>query len=389
MIMKKISIIGILFFCASANVFAQQNSDSIKIIQFVFTSDAHYGITRTQFRGDTNVDAHLVNKALLEKINSLSSVLLPQDSGLSAGQLVGPVDFLVEGGDIANRMELPIQSAAISWRQFDEDYLHGLKLISRVSRPAEVYIVPGNHDISNAVGFYRQMVPATDASSMFNIFNLMMKPSMLKTKKTYHYPKDKINYSKDINGIHFMFINLWPDSLERIWMEQDLKNVSLKEPIVIFAHDQPESEAKHFTNPNPPHGIDSADKFENLLAEYYKDGLKIGPESQNKTTIEQNGWVQFLKRHPNIKAYFHGNSNYNEFYTYRGPDSSISLPTFRVDSPMKGKYSSKDERKLSFQLITIDPKSGEMTVRECLWNNDPDNSLKPIQWGDSRTISLQ
>jgi len=65
------------------------------------------------------------------------------------------------------------------------------------------------------------------------------------------------------------------------------------------------------------------------------------------------------------------------------------LPTFRVDSPMKGKYSSKDERKLSFQLITIDPKSGEMTVRECLWNNDPDNSLKPIQWGDSRTISLQ
>ena len=386
--MKKSLIIVFLFFCAYANVFAQQNSDSTKIIQFVFTSDAHYGITRTQFRGDTNVDAHVVNQALLEKINSLSSVLLPQDSGLSAGQLAGPVDFLVEGGDIANRMERPIQSAAISWSQFDKDYLQGLKLISHIASPAEVYIVPGNHDISNAVGFYKQMMPATDASSLINIFNLMMKPSILKTKETYHYPADKINYSKDINGIHFMFINLWPDSLERIWMDQDLKVVSLKEPVIIFAHDQPESEAKHFTNPNPPYSIDSVHKFENLLAEHYKDDLKIGSEGQSKTVIEQNGWVRFLKMHPNIKAYFHGNSNYNEFYTYTGLDSSISLPTFRVDSPMKGKYSSKDEKRLSFQLVTIDARAGAMTVRECFWNSDPDHAQKPLQWGSSKTISL-
>jgi hypothetical protein len=387
--MKKISIIVSLFFCASVTVFAQQNSDSTKIIQFVFTSDAHYGITRMQFRGDTNVDAHVVNQALLEKINTVSSILLPQDSGLNAGQLAGPVDFLVEGGDIANRMELPIQSAAISWGQFGGDYLDGLKLTSHAGRHAEVYIVPGNHDISNAVGFYRQMMPAIDASSMINIFNVMMKPSIPKTKETYHYPADKINYSKDINGIHFMFINLWPDSLERIWMDQDLKIVSLKEPVIIFTHDQPESEAKHFTNPNPPHGIDSAHKFENLLAEYYKDDLKIGSEGQSKTNIEQNGWVQFLKKHPNIKAYFHGNSNYNEFYTYKGPDSSISLPAFRVDSPMKGKYSSKDEKKLSFHLVTIDANAGEMTVRECLWNTDPDNAQRPLQWGSSKTISLK
>jgi hypothetical protein len=296
---------------------------------------------------------------------------------------------LVEGGDIANRMELPVQSAAISWRQFDRDYLHGLRLRSHASSPAEVYIVPGNHDISNAVGFYRQMVPATDASSMIKIFNLMMKPAIPKTKDTYHYPADKINYSKDISGIHFMFINLWADSIERIWMGQDLKGISLSVPVIIFAHDQPESEAKHFTNPNPPHGIDSAYKFENLLAEYYKDGLKIGSEGQNSTSIEQNGWVQFLKMHPNIKAYFHGNSNYNEFYTYSGPDSSISLQTFRVDSPMKGRYSSKDEEKLSFQLVTIDTISGKMTVRECLWNTHPGHSKSSIQWGSSKSVSLQ
>ncbi len=387
--MKKSSIIVFLFFCGFAKIFAQQNTDSAKIIQFVFTSDAHYGITRMQFRGGNNVDAHVVNAAMVQKMNSIPGVILPEDSGVYAGHVAGSVDFLVEGGDIANRMEVPIQNAAISWGQFAEDYLHGLKLTSHAGNPAEVYIVPGNHDISNAVGFYKQMIPATDASSMVNIFNLMMKPTIPKTKQTYHYPADKINYSRDISGIHFMFINLWPDSLERIWMAKDLENVSSDMPVIIFTHDQPQSEAKHFTNPNPPHGIDPADQFENLLAEYYKDDLKIGSEGQSKTVMEQNGWVQFLKKHPNIKAYFHGNANYNEFYTYRGPDSSVSLPTYRVDSPIKGKYSSKDEKKLSFQLVTIDAGTGEMTVRECIWNNDPDHIESPVQWGSSKTISIK
>jgi hypothetical protein len=55
---------------------------------------------------------------------------------------------------------------------------------------------------------------------------------------------------------------------------------------------------------------------------------------------------------------------------------------------MKGKYSSKDETKLSFQVISIDTNSLIMTVRECLWNTDPFNEAKPLQWGDSKTISL-
>jgi hypothetical protein len=99
--------------------------------------------------------------------------------------------------------------------------------------------------------------------------------------------------------------------------------------------------------------------------------------------------VRFLKKHANIRAYFHGNSNWNEFYTYKGPDNDISLPVFRVDSPMKGRYSAKDETLLSFQLITIDAEKQEMTVRECLWNTEPANTHQKTTMGKSATISLK
>jgi hypothetical protein len=102
-----------------------------------------------------------------------------------------------------------------------------------------------------------------------------------------------------------------------------------------------------------------------------------------------NRGVQFLKKHANIKAYFHGNSNWNEFYTYKGPDKDVNLPVFRVDSPMKGKYSGKDETLLSFQLITIDPQKQEMTVRECLWNTVPGNVRQKTMVGKSATISIK
>jgi hypothetical protein len=93
-------------------------------------------------------------------------------------------------------------------------------------------------------------------------------------------------------------------------------------------------------------------KFENLTAEHYKEG-NIAAKDDGSTDIEQRGWVKFIKAHTNIKAYFHGNSNYNEFYVYNGPEHDAALNTFRVDSPIKGEYSSKDETKLSFQLISI------------------------------------
>ncbi|MDE3214195.1 MAG: metallophosphoesterase [Bacteroidota bacterium] len=356
-------------------------------IQIVFTSDAHFGITRKHFRGDTDVSAMVVNRALVQKINDLPQMIIPRDGGVDQGRPVKAIDYVIEGGDIANRMEIPIQSAAVSWSQFDSDYIKGLHVWNHQGKPATLLMIPGNHDISDAIGFYKPMRHRRDPTSMVQIYNRMLHPRVPLTNRTYDYSKDRINYSRNIGGVHFMFITLWPDSLERIWMQKDLKTVPATTPVIIFTHDEPVSEAKHFTNPNPGHTINDTARFENLLATVYEDGNRV-IKGHSVTTDEQLGWEDFLKQHPNIKAYFHGNTNFNQFYEYHGPDGKVSLPTFRVDSPMKGRYSKKDETKLSFQLITLDPDTRKMTVRECLWNVNPSHPGKQIRWGSEKTVNL-
>lgn len=358
------------------------------MINFVFTSDAHYGIRRANFRGDTAVTGHTVNTAMVDEMMRLPAAKLPDDDGVGSDKFVVAIDYVVQTGDIANRMEIPVQSAAASWAQFDTDYLQRLKLKDHSGKPTTVLLIPGNHDISNAIGHYKSMRPLTDPTSMVNIYNLMLKPATPMTNEKYNYRSDKINYSRDIGGIHFMFLTLWPDSAERTWMTSDLAAVSAQTPVIIFTHDQPECEAKHFTNPEAPGTFDAISKFENLAEERYKEG-KTAAADGGQTAIEQRGLVAFLKKHPNIKAYFHGNSNFNEFYEYHGPDNDVSLNTFRVDSPMKGNVSSKDEAKLSFQLISLDTATGRLTVRECLWNSEPQKQDQPIVFGESKTIALK
>src|SRR5262249_43483013 len=120
--------------------------------------------------------------------------------------------------------------------------------------------------------------------------------------------------------------------------------------------------------------------FENLLS----DTLQDGPTVDAASTIEQAAFEEFLSRHPNVVAYFHGNSNWNEFYEWHGPRGMATLHTFRVDSPMKGKFSAEDETKLSFHVGAIDPVSFRMTVGECLWNQSAG-----VVWGESATIALK
>ena len=363
-------------------------------VQFIFTSDAHYGITRPAFQGAANVDAHVVNAAMIAKINSLKGVTFPTDGGLRAGQPVGAVDFLAEGGDIANRSEgegaAAIQSAARSWAQFRADYIEGLALTDRGGRKTPVFAVPGNHDVSNAVGFYKVMTPLIDRTSLVELYNYMMAPAVPKTTATYSYPRDRMLVSHDIGGIHFVFITMWPDSSVRAWLEQDLKTVSASTPVIIFTHDQPEAEAKHFTNPNGAHDINEADKFENLLVDQFADGVEgaLSEERQPPTIIEQRALEVFLGRHPNITAYFHGNSNWSQFYDWTGPGHTIALHVVRADSPMKGHFSGADETKLSFQVATINGASRTMTVRECLWDTDPHNPSAAVAWGGSTTVAL-
>jgi hypothetical protein len=162
-------------------------------------------------------------------------------------------------------------------------------------------------------------------------------------------------------------------------MERDLSGVSARTPVVIFVHDQPDAEAKHFRNPNPPHNINAVDQFENLLADTLEDGRTITVQS----IAEQTALEAFLRRHTNVTAYFHGNSNWNEFYQWTGPRHTIGLDVFRVDSPMKGRFSAADETRLSFHVATIDPSTRRMTVRECFWNQGPG-----VKWGETKTVAL-
>jgi len=236
-------------------------------IQIVFTSDVHFGITRPAFDGDSNVYSVNVNAHLVSKINQVPAMSLPRDNGVGAGQTVGPIDYVMIAGDIANREEVPIQSAAASWDQFRHDYLEGITLHDRRNLPTPFLLVPGNHDLSDAVGFYRKMAPSTDATSMAAIYNLMLHPATPKTSAGFHFPQDKISYSRTIGGIFFLFITIWPDSANRIWMEKELSRVDPHIPVVIVAHDPPDGDPAHFTNPNGDHGINSHDRFENPLEE--------------------------------------------------------------------------------------------------------------------------
>ena len=367
----------------------QPPSSPGSIIQFVLTSDVHYGITRKHFRHADSVASTIVNKAMIAAINRLPMETLPGDSGIAATARVGAIDALLLTGDIANREEHGIQTAAASWAQFTTDYA-GLTTKGRNGQPSEIWLTPGNHDVSNALGYCKPLEPAQDASAMAGIYNRMMHPARNKTKDDYNYTTDKIHYSKDISGlslspgrIHLLFVNVWPDSSERRWIDQDLSTVPPGTPVLLFTHSMPDVESRFFTNPNGRHTINRNDNFENLLAEPFKDGTR----SDEPALIEQRQLDTFLKAHPSIRAWFHGHSNYTEFYDWPGPDNDLNLHCFRVDSPMKGKFSSKDETLLSFQLITLDTGSKTMTVRECRWNTSPDHPAI-LQWGQHRTISL-
>ncbi len=362
-------------------------------VTFVFLSDVHFGITRSKFRGDVSVESRVVNAALVEQINALPSAHFPSDPGLGAERAIGAVDFVVITGDLTNRQELypiKIQSAATSWAQFEACYVDGLRLKDPTGHPTPLLLVPGNHDVSNAIGAPSKLVPATDATSLAQIYNRMLQPATPRTKDSYSSATDRIVYARDFGGVHCIFLTIWPDTATRAWIADDLKQVPATTPVFLFAHDPPEADPKHFTNPNGKHDMNPEDRFENISADVYADG----PDADDGTLIEQRALAGFLKTHRNIVAYFHGHSNWTEFYTWSGPDGDLALHTFRSDSPMKGKISGKDETQLAFQVVTYDLAQQKLTARECLWNataekNHEGKGSASMAWGNSKTISLE
>ena len=370
---------------------------------FVYTSDTHYGIKKIPFSGMSS--AQQVNGAMIAEMNRLqtAAISLPADSGVNAGQPFVAVDFVAVTGDAVNRSEgaiYPRKNAPASemWPQFQADYFTVLNLKNKSGSKAPLFMTTGNHDTSNAIGYYKAG-SVLDATAYAAIYNLMMPtksmtntsfigsaPGSVTTAATsYGTKENRLVTSRDVNGVHFVFVGMWPDSINRPLIDADLTTVPATTPVVLFTHAPPVAEAKLFTNPIAPYTILSANKFENLISDTFAEVTPFNtPFSDAAGTIaiadaiEQRTLVAWLKTHKNIVAYFHGHDNANEFYTYTGPDNDISLPTFRVDSPMKGNVSVGDPGKLSFQVVSIDAKS--LTVREYLWNTKT--------WGASKTISL-
>lgn len=367
-------LLAILLFAGLSAVFC-----SAETLQFIYVSDTHYGVYRT-FRQRESTASVQVNRAMIEEMNRIHELNFPADGGVKAGQPVGAMDAVINTGDIANRAEQGIQSATISWRQFAKDWLGGrLRVKNGEGELAPLFLSLGNHEVSNAIGHYK--VLHTDNTPCVEIYNRMMHPAVPLTRSTYDYSRHKVHYSLTLKGVHLAFVNMWLDRGERAWLATDLQQAG-NLPTLLFVHDQPEAVTRHFTNPNGRHDINANDRFENLLT----DTCSV-PTVKERPLKEYRELATFLHAHPTIKVWFHGHENYTEFYRWRGPDATLSLPTIRVDSSMKGEVSGSDDRKLSFLVVTIDTDSLRMTVREYLWNagGKPHSG----QWGASRSFRLE
>jgi len=354
-----VRLLSVYFVCLL--LFFEASAQKSNLTHIVFTSDLHFGLNRNSFRGNTQVTSYAVNAEMLKAMAGLVNSQLPTDGKIGSGEKITSISALIIAGDIVNRQEIGIQSARKSWDEFASLYI-SKNLFPAQKKQPQIFLLPGNHDVSNMVGYHKPMDPLLDTSSYLGMYRFMFPDSNQVTK--INYPKNRIHYSKDLTGIHFVFLNLWPDSAERKWMDEDLSRLDSSTPVVLFAHSFPDVEARFFINPNTDHSVNSKDKFENLLSEAFKDGIQVSDTAK----LEQQAFAEFVSRHPTIKAYFHGHANFTEFYTWSGPDSSLQLPCIRVDSPLKGKFSAKDESQLSFELITIDSTNRSIIIRECFWN---------------------
>lgn len=82
-----------------------------------------------------------------------------------------------------------------------------------------MYLVPGNHDISNAIGYSKVLSPEKDASSAAGIFNRMMRPAVERTAETFNYQTDKVHYSFVKDG-YGLFLWECTDAYMRQWFDQ-------------------------------------------------------------------------------------------------------------------------------------------------------------------------
>ncbi len=419
------------------------------IVNFVYTSDNHYGIVRPIFRGNFNVPSPVVNEAMIARMNTLPAQSFPNDGGVGAGQSVGHVDFLMDTGDLANRSEsqsaiaatnitylgagvsYPGNSAytapvsAVTWGQWQHDFLGDantgnragglLTLTDSQGLGIPVFLSPGNHDVNDAIGMTGKISPANvDATSFVKIYNRMtpyssqapITTNVFANPANYTNVNLRVNYSFNAGGVHVQCVNMFPDKNILNWMSADLANVPASTPVFLFCHvplNMAATETKVFGSPTNTSSSAGADI-----------PLTLSGVDSPTSYVDMNAAKQYvadwLVAHPNVRALFSGHDNFNGATNWNGQDPNNNIiaardaawagvTLFRVDSPMKGDISGVSstsgsltgigmETNLSFQVYSLDIANRLLTEREYYYDNTADGTGNGAWSGQSTTIDL-
>lgn len=111
-------------------------------------------------------------------------------------------------------------SGQSQWDEFCYDWLETLSS-SRIGAD-NIYLCPGNHDMQE---------------------RLKRKQSVCFLNKEVETVKDKLisrhgslNYSFNIEGVHFICCSVYPDKDGCVWLKNHLQMINFKTPVVIFFH---------------------------------------------------------------------------------------------------------------------------------------------------------
>ncbi|BDU77677.1 immunoglobulin-like domain-containing protein [Mesoterricola sediminis] len=379
----------------------------VPYIQFIHVSDLHFGdalAAAAAFQGaSTTVDALDVNTAMRDAVNTLSTATAPSDYGVGAGTVFGSFDFMANTGDMASRTQSGSyngNTAAQSWAQFTKVWLEGVTLKDNNGNALPQHLTPGNHDVANALGGPETLIGGIDPTALAGIYNLGMNPATPVTNATFDYNQHKVFFTKVYGGVHFVFLNQWLDAEMQEKLAAYLSGVGTSTPVMLFAHMPPEQNGANFRDPSTT-GVDFpfGAGFANLFRDPMSASNIVAPATTITTatvpTKEVADLAAFLKARKNVIAWFNGHDNFTQYRTWNGENSvlinnsmtQLSIPVFRCDSPVKGKDSGKDAKKLAFNVVTIDPAKKEFTVRECLWNKSNTKGAA-VAWGQTQTFSL-
>src|ERR1043165_4224967 len=155
--MRKLIVLPFLLVLAWTFLGAQAD-----VVQFVFTADVHYGISRPGF-GECEMSTR--KWSMRHWLRKSAACRRPSFQETEATGLIGWWELLILWRSAGTSPIVPKSQIAAKRsrvRQYPGSNsgrvtLMGLKLHARSGSRSPVYAVPGNHDISNAIGYYKPM----------------------------------------------------------------------------------------------------------------------------------------------------------------------------------------------------------------------------------------